>query len=145
VEGLNASDFEVTENGVQQRIALCEFQEGFYVLGYFPRNSTADGSFRKLNVTVKTATAANVEYREGYFMPAPAESSPAASVQAGVTPPPYDRPPVLIFKMEPEYSEAARKAKYQRTVLLYVEISETGQPLNMRVSRSLGLGLDEKA
>lgn len=53
--------------------------------------------------------------------------------------------PSLLFKVEPEYSEEARKAKYQGTVLLYVEVDPTGKAINMRVLHSLGLGLDEKA
>jgi periplasmic protein TonB len=53
--------------------------------------------------------------------------------------------PVLLYKKEPEYSEEARKAKYQGTVVLYVEIDASGKATNMRVVRSLGLGLDEKA
>ena len=53
--------------------------------------------------------------------------------------------PALLFKVEPEYSEEARKAKYQGTVVLYVEVDPTGKPRNLRVVRSLGLGLDEKA
>ncbi|MEO8597580.1 MAG: energy transducer TonB [Candidatus Solibacter sp.] len=53
--------------------------------------------------------------------------------------------PSLLFKVEPEYSEEARKAKYQGTVLLYVEVDPSGKAINMRVLHSLGLGLDEKA
>jgi TonB family protein len=53
--------------------------------------------------------------------------------------------PTLVFKKEPEYSEEARKAKYQGTVILYVEVDASGHPNNIRVQRSLGLGLDEKA
>jgi TonB family protein len=53
--------------------------------------------------------------------------------------------PVLRWKKEPEYSEEARKAKHQGTVLLYVEIDPSGRATNIRVQRSLGLGLDEKA
>ena len=53
--------------------------------------------------------------------------------------------PVLLHKVEPEYSEEARKAKYQGTVLLYIEVSPDGRATNIRVQRSLGLGLDEKA
>jgi len=53
--------------------------------------------------------------------------------------------PTLVFKVEPEYSEEARKAKYQGTVILYVEINERGLPQNPRVVRAVGLGLDEKA
>jgi TonB family protein len=53
--------------------------------------------------------------------------------------------PELLAKVEPEYSEEARKAKYQGTVLLYVEVDPMGRATNIRVSKSLGLGLDEKA
>ncbi len=53
--------------------------------------------------------------------------------------------PSLLFKVEPEYSEEARKAKYQGTVLLYIEVDPSGKATNIRVARSLGLGLDEKA
>jgi len=53
--------------------------------------------------------------------------------------------PVLIHKEEPEYSEEARKAKYQGIVVLYVEVDPSGHVVNPRVMKSLGLGLDEKA
>ena len=53
--------------------------------------------------------------------------------------------PSLVYKVEPEYSEEARKAKYQGTVVLYVEVEPSGRAQNMRVIQSLGLGLDEKA
>jgi TonB family protein len=53
--------------------------------------------------------------------------------------------PTLVFKVEPEYSEEARKAKYQGTVVLYVVVDEKGLPRDIKVVRPLGLGLDEKA
>ena len=53
--------------------------------------------------------------------------------------------PTLVFKVEPEYSEEARKAKFQGVVTLYLEVNERGMPQNPRVIRALGLGLDEKA
>ena len=53
--------------------------------------------------------------------------------------------PTLQHKVEPEYSEEARKAKVQGTVVLYVEVDTTGKATNIHVLRSLGLGLDEKA
>jgi periplasmic protein TonB len=53
--------------------------------------------------------------------------------------------PSLLFKIEPEYSEEARKAKYQGTVTLSVIVDENGKPRDVRVIRALGLGLDEKA
>ncbi|MFN7925110.1 MAG: TonB family protein [Bryobacteraceae bacterium] len=53
--------------------------------------------------------------------------------------------PQLISKVEPEYSEEARKAKFQGTVVLQIVVDENGKPRDMRVIRPLGLGLDEKA
>ena len=53
--------------------------------------------------------------------------------------------PVLVYKKEPEYSEEARKAKYQGTVTLYVVVDPSGKATDIRVLHSLGLGLDEKA
>jgi periplasmic protein TonB len=53
--------------------------------------------------------------------------------------------PSLISKVEPEYSEEARKAKWQGTVQLQIVVDEKGVPQQMRVIRQLGLGLDQKA
>jgi periplasmic protein TonB len=53
--------------------------------------------------------------------------------------------PVVLFKKEPEYSEEARKAKFQGTVTLAIVIQADGTTSNIRVLRPLGLGLDEKA
>jgi periplasmic protein TonB len=53
--------------------------------------------------------------------------------------------PVATFKPEPEYSEEARKAKYQGEVWLSVIVDEKGVPQEIKVTRKLGLGLDEKA
>jgi len=53
--------------------------------------------------------------------------------------------PTLIYKTEPEYSEEARKAKYQGTVILACIVGADGKPRSLRVQHSLGMGLDEKA
>jgi TonB family protein len=53
--------------------------------------------------------------------------------------------PALVYKIEPEYSEQARKAKYQGTVVLSIEVDEDGKPRAFHVVQGLGLGLDEKA
>jgi TonB family protein len=54
-------------------------------------------------------------------------------------------PPSVILKVEPEYSEEARKAKFQGTVVLFVVVDEKGNPRDLKVMRPLGLGLDQKA
>lgn len=53
--------------------------------------------------------------------------------------------PSVLSKVEPEYSEEARKAKWQGTVVLQLVVDEHGLPQQMKVTRSLGLGLDQKA
>ena len=53
--------------------------------------------------------------------------------------------PRAIYEPDPEYSEEARKAKYQGTVVLAIVVDPTGHPRNVRIARSLGMGLDEKA
>lgn len=53
--------------------------------------------------------------------------------------------PVLIHKTEPEYSDEARKVKYQGTVIVAIEIDERGEVRRAQVVRGIGLGLDERA
>lgn len=54
-------------------------------------------------------------------------------------------PPRAIYSPEPEFSEEARKAKYQGVCTLGVIVDAQGHPTNIRVLNSLGMGLDEKA
>ena len=53
--------------------------------------------------------------------------------------------PILLSKIEPEYSEEARRVRLQGTVVLRIEIDQRGQVQNVRVTEGLGLGLDERA
>jgi periplasmic protein TonB len=53
--------------------------------------------------------------------------------------------PEVISKVEPEFSEEARKAKYQGTVLVQAIIDQSGRVISPHVVRSLGMGLDDKA
>ena len=53
--------------------------------------------------------------------------------------------PRAIYQPDPEYSEEARKAKYQGTVVLWMIVTADGRPRDIHVQRSVGMGLDEKA
>jgi protein TonB len=53
--------------------------------------------------------------------------------------------PVPIYRVEPSYSEEARKAKWQGAVTVSLVVDSHGRPQNVRVIRPLGLGLDEMA
>ena len=54
-------------------------------------------------------------------------------------------PPVPVYSPQPEYSEAASKAKFQGTVRLALVIDPSGQPTQIRALSPLGLGLDQEA
>jgi protein TonB len=53
--------------------------------------------------------------------------------------------PRAIFAPDPEYSEEARKAKYQGTCVLWLVVGPDGRTRDIRVARTLGLGLDQQA
>jgi TonB family protein len=53
--------------------------------------------------------------------------------------------PSLAYRVEPEYSEEARWARVEGTVVVKTTIGADGTAQNMQVIKSLGLGLDEKA
>jgi TonB family protein len=53
--------------------------------------------------------------------------------------------PRALDTPDPEYSEEARKAKYQGTVVLWLIVDAAGHPQQIKVARSLGMGLDQKA
>ena len=70
--------------------------------------------------------------------PAPAEDS------GGV-----ERLPIKLLRKtletKPSYTEQARLAGVEGTVVVYAEITKDGSPENLRILRSLGFGLDEEA
>ena len=53
--------------------------------------------------------------------------------------------PIAIYRPDPDFSDEARKARLQGTVVLDIIVDETGKARNIRVRQSLGLGLDEQA
>jgi protein TonB len=61
--------------------------------------------------------------------------SPGGSVSA----------PQVLYAPEPEFSEEARKEKVSGNVLVYLQVDANGHPMNVRVLRGIGLGLDQKA
>jgi protein TonB len=53
--------------------------------------------------------------------------------------------PVLVYGVEPEFSEEARKAKVSGNVMVNLWVDEKGNPTHVHVIRGIGMGLDEKA
>lgn len=54
-------------------------------------------------------------------------------------------PPRAVYAPDPEFSEEARRAKHQGVVVLWAVVGTDGRTHDIRVLRSLGMGLDEKA
>lgn len=67
------------------------------------------------------------------------EPQRAYRVGGGVT------PPHMLQKKEPAYSEQARIARLEGTVVLKCVVDPEGNATKLSVTKSLGLGLDEKA
>jgi TonB family protein len=53
--------------------------------------------------------------------------------------------PVPLNNVEAEFSDEARRAKYQGVCIISLIVDAQGNPQNPRVVRALGMGLDEKA
>jgi TonB family protein len=53
--------------------------------------------------------------------------------------------PVALVQPEAEFSDEARRAKYQGVCLVELIVDKQGNPQNVHVVRTLGMGLDEKA
>ncbi len=53
--------------------------------------------------------------------------------------------PKLIYSVDPEFSDEARRQKYQGIVALSIIVDAQGNPQRIKVVRPLGMGLDEKA
>ncbi len=53
--------------------------------------------------------------------------------------------PILLFRVEPEFSEDARRAKVAGNVLVNLWVTPDGRPTHVHVLRGVGMGLDQKA
>jgi protein TonB len=53
--------------------------------------------------------------------------------------------PVVIYQVDPEFSEEARKSKTAGNVLVNLWVDENGNPSHVHVIRGIGMGLDERA
>lgn len=55
------------------------------------------------------------------------------------------KPPVLLVKVDPQYTEQALAAKYSGSVTLSIVVGSDGKASDVKVVKSLGMGLDEQA
>ena len=89
---------------------------------------------------VEAITQIEVDFRiPPWFRPAPKDDMPAIPVGPGVT------PPMVIFRVEPEYRDEARAAKYHGTLVVSATIHQDGTLTLDHVVRELDYGLTVKA
>jgi protein TonB len=55
------------------------------------------------------------------------------------------KPVEVVYQVEPSYTQEAREAKLEGTVLVSFDVLADGTPTNLQVVEGLGKGLDEKA
>ena len=90
-----------------------------------------------MTLTVHAQSAGSVS------TPAPEDGSPNA---AGIYKVGGDvRPPVVLSRVDPEYSEEARHKKLSGEVEVGLIVDKKGRPRNVHVVRGVGMGLDENA
>lgn len=56
-----------------------------------------------------------------------------------------DTAPSIVYSVDPEFSDEARRNKFQGICLVTLIVNEHGDPVNPHVVRPLGMGLDENA
>jgi len=152
IEGLHVNDFVLTEDGKEQAVGTFDFQQlidtfslqsivsSYYILGYYTTNDKPDGDYRQIRVALKNNPAAKLDYRAGYYGPSAPDAGAANAATAS-----DGTGPLVLVKVDPEYSDEARKAKYSGTVVVRIDVNTSGQVTHATVTRSLGMGLDEKA
>lgn len=75
-----------------------------------------------------------------------ARSEPTETVDIGpMAASEVDQPPLLLERTEPDYTDEARIANHEGSVLLQTDVDSDGHARNIVVIRHLGLGLDEQA
>jgi TonB family protein len=78
-------------------------------------------------------------------IPVPPDYEAPAAELLGFKPSGDITPPMLVRKVEPQYTQEAKDAKLEGTLLAAVTVDEQGKVSDVLIVRGLGLGLDEKA
>ncbi len=77
--------------------------------------------------------------RRSHLVPQPEPAKTVFRIGGGVS------APRLLTRVEPQYSDEARAARLDGTVVLSLVVDADGRPRDLRILRPLGLGLDAKA
>ena len=152
-----SANYEPAPGGVQRLVTFWIDQMNYMVLRRridLPYRSAEfpEPLARNLDLTLTKLTLAPV-LAGGEFVFTPPEGATAMAspaTQADSPPGAYRigvgvSAPHVVSKREPEYSEEARRARLEGTVTLSLVVDASGAPMNLRVLKGLGLGLDGRA
>jgi TonB family protein len=135
----------VTKQGKPEQVVPVQGQGG--AAGDAALKAISSWEFRPGSINGKpTEAAATIEMRCGA-----AERFAAATSLSGepavpvVSPGGRGVPPAILYKVEPEYSVEARKARLQGTVVILAVTDPHGRAVEMIVVRRLASGLDAEA
>ena len=129
---------KIDEDGMPGQVAL---EEPADAMGDAALKAIQSWRFQPGSLNGKPRTAsANIEMECRAATAVAAGPAPSGSTAAPVL-----HAPSIVNKVEPAYSEEARRAKMQGTVTILLVVDPSGHAVNMRVLRELGAGLDEKA
>lgn len=93
------------------------------------------GSALALHMQVDAAAASSMDQTQNSSNVPAGVMRPGGGVSA----------PVLIHSVDPSYTDKARRAKYQGICVVSLTVDKNGNPQNVRVVRTLGMGLDKRA
>jgi TonB family protein len=140
IDGVPASVHPINPNpGPYEESAIAAVKESRFKPG------TLDGNPVPVLVRVRVPfiglalAIPRVVTRVGRFPDAQPQLHDRMAQRAGYT------PPQPIHTAVAEFSEQARRRKIQGVVVVSVLVNEDGVPIDPRVEKSLGYGLDEKA
>ncbi|HKV80485.1 MAG TPA: energy transducer TonB [Candidatus Sulfotelmatobacter sp.] len=91
-----------------------------------PMQSTSEGEQEQS--TASTSTTGGIGAHSGPF-----------KIGKGV------KPPRVLYQQEPEFTDPARKAKYQGVMTMGLIVDKEGHPYNIHILSPVGAGLDAKA
>ncbi|GAC1655099.1 MAG: hypothetical protein NVS9B15_15860 [Acidobacteriaceae bacterium] len=95
--------------------------------------------FKKKKVYMRTLDCDGKEHEYSVVATPEDYFGPVHTLERGIS------APEVVKQSDPEFSDEARKLKYQGAVELSAVIDPSGRAKNIRVTRKLGKGLDEKA
>jgi TonB family protein len=116
---------------------------------------TASAPYERLLETYYSGKQLKIRMHFGYNQPPSAEAPFCAGPNLGAHPGPTGAPyrvgkgrvsaPQATYSPDPEYSEDARRARYQSDVTLAGTVDDEGALTDLCVTQAAGVGLDEKA